>query len=345
MLMLRADGKPHIVRHSANKRILPALILICMLTLAAAASMSGCTGTNVPGSGTEKGNTEMEKRKNMTLVGAEYHTVNGMMYGADLHLTIRNDRIVYARYFDPAREEETSAEREDYKTKEDTAISREEWQTLQEAIEPLLPLLKEVVPKKPDGVLEKSKDYIFATDGPNESGFYLTWQREDGTEERTQYFIPNDRRFSTVLTIMEEIANPIGREIVYYDPPELNGIYMKNHGGFFSKKKHYSYQLTFDTALPDEEPLTQPRWRLNAYYYQDGVEEGKHALVTEQIWKPVQKICEDLELDQCPSAAWDDKVNVTLYYTDGKYQIVRPDKQTMEALRVYFDELVRDIGE
>ena len=87
--------------------------------------MSGCTGTNVPGSGTEKGNTEMEKRKNMTLVGAEYHTVNGMMYGADLHLTIRNDRIVYARYFDPAPEDEASEEREDYKTKEDTAISRE----------------------------------------------------------------------------------------------------------------------------------------------------------------------------------------------------------------------------
>ena len=43
-----------------------------MLTLAAAASMSGCTDTNVPGSGTEKGNTEMEKRKNMTLVGAEW---------------------------------------------------------------------------------------------------------------------------------------------------------------------------------------------------------------------------------------------------------------------------------
>ena len=34
--------------------------------------------------------------------------------------------------------------------------------------------------------------------------------------------------------------------------------------GFFSKKEHYSYQLTFDTALPDEEPLTQPRWRLIA---------------------------------------------------------------------------------
>ena len=256
MLMLRADGKPHIVRHSADKRILPALILICMLTLAAAASMSGCADTNVPGSGTEKGNTEMEKRKNMTLVGVEYYTVNGMMYGADLHLTIRNDRIVYARYFDPAPEDEASEEREDYKTKEDTAISREEWQTLREAIEPLLPLLKEVVPKKTDGVLEKSKDYIFATDGPNGSGFYLTWQREDGTEERAQYFIPNDRRFSTVLTIMEEIANPIGREIVYYDPPELNGIYMKNHSGIFSKKKQYSYQLTFDTALPDEEPLT-----------------------------------------------------------------------------------------
>ena len=120
---------------------------------------------------------------------------------------------------------------------------------------------------------------------------------------------------------------------------------MKNHSGIFSKKKQYSYQLTFDTALPDEEPLTQPRWRLIAYYDRNGVEEGKHYLVTEQIWKPVQKICEDLKLDQCPSAAWDDKVNVTLYYTDGKYQIVRPDKQTMEALRSYFDELLEDIGE
>ena len=78
-------------------------------------------------------------------------------YGADLHLTIRNDRIVYARYFDPAPEDEASAEREDYKTKEDTVISREEWQTLQEAIEPLLPLLKEVVPKKPTACLKKAR--------------------------------------------------------------------------------------------------------------------------------------------------------------------------------------------
>lgn len=345
MLMLRADGKHCPVRHRVSKKNLLTVIAAGLLVLSAAAVMCACSDTNVTGSGTEKGNTEMEKRKHMTLVGAEYDTVNGMMYGADLHLTIRNDRLVYARYFDPAQEAEVSAEREDYKTKEDIAISREEWQSLQEAIEAILPLLQEVVPKKTSGVLEKSKDYLFATDGPNESSFYLIWQNEDGTEERVQYFIPNDRRFRTVLAIMEEIANPIGREIVYYDPPELNGIYMKNHSGIFSKKKQYSYQLTFDTALPDEEPLTQPRWRLNAYYYRNGVKEGRHALVTEQVWKPVQKICEELKLEQCPSAAWDDKVNLTLYYTDGKYQIVRPDKQTMEALRSYFDELLEDIGE
>lgn len=171
MLMLRADGKPHIIRHSTDKRILPVLILICMLTLTAAASMSGCADTNVPGSGTEKGNTEMEKRKNMTLVGVEYYTVNGMMYGADLHLTIRNDRIVYARYFDPAPEDEASEEREDYKTKEDTAISREEWQTLREAIEPLLPLLKEVVPKKPTACLKKARTIFSRQTGRTEAAF------------------------------------------------------------------------------------------------------------------------------------------------------------------------------
>ena len=70
----------------------------------------------------------------------------------------------------------------------------------------------------------------------------------------------------------------------------------------------------------------------------DADEDGNVLFQTKSMYK--QK-----ELDQCPSAAWDDKVNVTLYYTDGKYQIVRPDKQTMEALRVYFDELVRDIDE
>ena len=74
-------------RHSADKRILPALILICMLTLAAAASMSGC-GTRMEGEagsaqGTQGGKAE---DKNLIIVTGMQELLEAIEPGAKIRL-------------------------------------------------------------------------------------------------------------------------------------------------------------------------------------------------------------------------------------------------------------------
>ena len=96
MLMLRADGKHCPVRHRVSKKKLLTVIAAGLLVLSAAAVMCACGDTNVSGSGTEKGNTEMEKRKHMTLVGAEYDTVNGpaCLEATHPYMELYNERLL-----------------------------------------------------------------------------------------------------------------------------------------------------------------------------------------------------------------------------------------------------------
>lgn len=46
----------------------------------------------------QKNNPEQEHEQ-AGLVEVDYHNVNGMLYGADLSMDIRKDRVVSARYF------------------------------------------------------------------------------------------------------------------------------------------------------------------------------------------------------------------------------------------------------
>lgn len=182
-------------------------ILICLLFCAALALICGCGK-----GGIEEGETQMEKREGMTLAGVKYETYVGMVYGSNLSMEIEPQRIVSARYF--------SEEDNDYVQIADVPIDSAQWSKIEAAVMEIVPVLEEITEKKTNffGNLF-SKEILQPTDGPDYSNFFLTWENEKGEKELVQYYNPNDRRFSTVISLMEETVNPIGREIIYYDVP------------------------------------------------------------------------------------------------------------------------------
>ena len=66
---------------------------------------------------------------------------------------------------------------------------------------------------------------IEVMDGGDSTSLILTWSTEDGTRS-IRYDPPNDRRIHTLIALLEELADPIGREIPRYATPELSGFYM-----------------------------------------------------------------------------------------------------------------------
>ena len=78
------------------------------------------------------------------LVGVDYHNVNGMLYGADLSMDIRKDRVVSARYFSNGEDDPENREEEyfeDYRTVENQPVSPEQWEQLEDAVRTIEPLL------------------------------------------------------------------------------------------------------------------------------------------------------------------------------------------------------------
>lgn len=191
---------------------------------AAIALATGCAARD--------GDSEMpqetaHKSENRTLVGVEYEVVNGMVYGADFSAVIERDKIVAARYFslDEYEKEPTDDEPypDGYVTVEGAEITEEQWSALEEAVTEIVPILEEVSDKSFDMLPE----FIEETDGPNYRKFYLMWENENGEKERVEYYPPNDGRFDTTISLMEEIVNPVGREINCFDEPSIGGAIKK----------------------------------------------------------------------------------------------------------------------
>ena len=311
------------VRKSAFARHL--CTALCLLLLAGI--LTGCTET---GSEREKGEAQMEKRQGQTLVGLEYEKRAGMVYGGDCLIQIEQENIVSATVFS----------KDEYVTVSSTPIQPEAWQTIEDAVRALLPVLEEAPPQKGNTLGEKLRKLIGQpTDGPDTFRFCLTWRQEDGTEETVAYEDPNDRRFSTLVTILEETADPIGREIVSYEAPCVRGIYFArgdfNSGG----PDQYSYQLT-PKDMNEENPQ---EWRFYAYYGQDGSAQSLQRIVDQERWTAVWEQCSGLGLEALPKGDRKKESFVTLYRTDGRQETLAADKDTMKALQTIFEDLVRQI--
>ena len=88
--------------------------------------------------------------------------------------------------------------------KENVPISAEQWTDVEQVVLELYPLMK----PKPEPRIDLWSSL----------GRWLgVWDTEEG-EQRIKYSSPNDKRISTLVALLKELADPIGREIPRYDP-------------------------------------------------------------------------------------------------------------------------------
>ena len=148
-----------------------------------------------------------------TLVGVTYSCGGGMARD-DFRIILSPDAIVEASYWP---EQETAEEiRYGPATKEDVPITAEQWADVEQIVLELYPVME---PQPERRQPSKLAAWLGARDSTSSSSFRLTWDTEDGPLE-IRYSSPNDRRITTLTALLKELADPIGREIPRYDPPE-----------------------------------------------------------------------------------------------------------------------------
>ena len=151
-------------------------------------------------------------------------TLSGVMYGYSGGMTVREDFFIWlspeaiVETFYYPEEPPKGVGWHDRFEKENVPISAQQWTDVEQVVLELYPLMK---PKPEPRIdlwsslgrwLGGAKD-----DEVSSSSITLIWDTEEG-EQRIKYSSPNDKRISTLVALLKELADPIGREIPRYDP-------------------------------------------------------------------------------------------------------------------------------
>ena len=203
-------------------------------------------------------------------------------------------------------------------------ITAEQWAQIVRSVNQLRQFM--VVQEESEPARDDREDLI-VLDGGDYENLYLTMEM-DGKTETYSCRIPQDRRFTTLRTILRELAEPKGREIVWYDAPEIAGIWFHNN------RKDYSYQVTkFES---DETYI------LRAYWVENGQKQSLRSNLTDEDWESVQAFCNDqhmMDLPKEPRA----EIGGTLYLSDGRQYAYKADAETAETCRAFFMDLTKRI--
>ena len=149
-----------------------------------------------------------------TLTGVTYSHTSGMVARADFAITLSPEAILETSYF-PALDPDTAEDEDWYhlSTKENVPITAAQWSDVEQIILELYPLMEPIPENRREVKLPPG---IEVMDGGDSTSLILTWSTEDGTRS-IRYNPPNDRRILTLIALLEELADPIGREIPGYE--------------------------------------------------------------------------------------------------------------------------------
>ena len=207
-------------------------------------------------------------------------------------------------------------------------IRPEQWADIARSLTEIYSVLEEA----PEGyddeapLVDEDGEEIFALDGGDCWRLFLTWRTPDGEERTVRYLYPPDRRITTFDALMRELADPVGREIVWYAPPALNGIFFRSEEG------DYSFQFTYSAAQDDYYFISR---------YPDGTgkaDVSRHVPLS--AWTDPGQWFASQELERFPSGrSFHDPLTVTLYYDDDTQTTVQPDEETAARLYDYFISL------
>ena len=146
-----------------------------------------------------------------TLTGVMYSDSGGMTVRDDFFIWLSPDAVVETFYY-PEEPPKGVGWHEQFE-KENVPISAEQWADVEQVVLELYPLMKPKLEPTIDlwSILGRwlggAKD-----DEVSSSSITLIWDTEEG-EQRIKYASPNDKRISTLVALLKELADPIGREI------------------------------------------------------------------------------------------------------------------------------------
>ena len=267
-----------------------------------------------------------------TLTGVTYSHTSGMVARADFAITLSPVAILETSYY-PALDPDTAEDEEWYhpSTKENVPITAAQWSDVEQIILELYPLMEPIPENRREVKLPPG---IEVMDGGDSTSLILTWSTENGAQY-IHYYPPNDRRIQTLIALLEELADPIGREIPRYAPPELSGFYMGQSGTIFSKD--YSFQ--FDQGSSDVYGEDAP-YILRARFTPPGQQQEiwRDWAVPDEEWDAFAAFVEEIDLEEQLDGRTE-KPACTLYYSDGKQQQKKLDQETAKQIRAYLTEM------
>ena len=164
------------------------------------------------------GDAPMQTESSMppgTLTGVMYSDFGGMTVRNDFFIWLSPDAIVETFYY--PEEPPKGVGWHDRFDKENVPITAEQWADVEQVVLELYPLMK----PKPEPTIDLwsilGRWLGGVKDEVGSSSITLIWDTEEG-EQRIKYASPNDKRISTLVALLKELADPIGREIPRYDP-------------------------------------------------------------------------------------------------------------------------------
>lgn len=164
------------------------------------------------------GDAPMQTESSMppgTLTGVMYSDFGGMTVRNDFFIWLSPDAIVETFYY--PEEPPKGVGWHDRFEKENVPISAEQWADVEQVVLELYPLMKPKPEPRIDLWSSLGRWLGGVKDEVSSSSITLIWDTEEG-EQRIKYSSPNDKRISTLVALLKELADPIGREIPRYDP-------------------------------------------------------------------------------------------------------------------------------
>lgn len=250
----------------------------------------------------------------------EYDCSQPSVYGADMTVDLTPEKIVNAHFYGQG-----------FKKTEikDKKMNAKYWAMLEEAIKDMEDkLTPKPTETEPVTTEEEPMEEIYELDGAATYHLWLTWEK-DGVEERIEYYNPTDHKWITVEDIIDEILEPIGREITRFEDPIVTGVLLYKQSDTYEER--YSYQCT----LEDKETGRH-------YLFVHTPETNISDYATKKQWEKLNTLLEELNIEQLPKGSLKDEICVQLYKSDGYQYGYIPDEETITKIIACFEEIIKN---
>lgn len=258
-----------------------------------------------------------------TLVGVSCSESNPTIAGYDFSIDLTREEIQHTCFYPGEMGGCEPVE------KSHIPITEKQWENVQAVILELYPHMEETKADK-----TSRQNDAFVLDGGDSTELSLTWETQDGMVE-IGYRWPADRRVLTLIALLRELADPQGREIVWYEAPQLNRIYFSRKHRLNSKRD-FSFQLHW-AEYGEEEPC----WELIYYLGKHGALGQGRLHLKQAHWDTFLAFAEQTQLEYFPEAASsDDFFECRVSYTDETYKNLALNDETEEKLKQFFMDLI-----